>query len=79
MQPLVVADVTRGTGRYNFSLGAVGMIAGIGVTISTIATGFLVEAVGFTIGFTALAAAAALGIAAIWLLMPETVEAAHAD
>ena len=28
MVPLIVADITRGTGRFNSSLGVVGMVAG---------------------------------------------------
>jgi MFS family permease len=55
MQPLVVADCTRQTGRYNVTLGAVGMIAMSGATISTTATGFLAQAFGFTTAFLALA------------------------
>lgn len=77
--PLVVADATKGTGRYNFSLGAVGLVQGLGAMISTTATGFLVQTVGFLVGFVALAAVAAIGIVVIWWFMPETVEAAATD
>ncbi len=72
MTPLVVADVTRRSGRYNFSLGAVGMIAALGSAISTTAVGFVAQTLGFTIGFLALAAVAAAGLAMIWVWMPET-------
>ncbi|HEX5327967.1 MAG TPA: MFS transporter, partial [Acetobacteraceae bacterium] len=73
LTPLIVADLTARTGRYNFSLGAVGMIAGVGATVSTTAIGFLAERLGFTVGFLALAVVAALGLAAAWWQMPETV------
>jgi hypothetical protein len=79
LSPLIVADVTRGTGRYNFSLGAVGMIAGIGATTSTTAIGFVTQSFGFTVGFLALAIVAALGLASVWWMMPETVDAARAE
>jgi len=79
MTPLIVADVTKGTGRYNFSLGAVSMIAGIGATISFTAMGFLAQRLGFPTAFTGLAVVAGLGLGAVWWLMPETVDAARAE
>lgn len=77
LTPLIVADLTRGTARYNFTLGAVGMISGIGATISTTAIGFLAQKLGYTAGFGALAIATGVGLAVVWYLMPETVEAAR--
>ncbi|MEO8812550.1 MAG: MFS transporter [Caulobacteraceae bacterium] len=79
MIPLVVADVTKGTGRYNFSLGAVSMIAGIGATISFTASGYLAQTLGFDTAFVGLAIVAGLGLGAVWWLMPETVDAARAE
>ncbi len=79
MIPLIVADVTKGTGRYNFSLGAVSMIAGIGATISFTASGFLAQMLGFGPAFMGLAIVAGLGLLAVWWLMPETVDAARAE
>ncbi len=77
LNPLIVADLTVGTARYNFSLGAVSMIAGIGATISTTAMGFLAQRLGFAAGFIGLAIVAGFGLAAVVWLMPETVGAAH--
>ncbi|MBN9560131.1 MAG: MFS transporter [Alphaproteobacteria bacterium] len=79
LSPLVVADLTKRTGRYNFSLGAVSMIAGIGATVSTTAMGMLAQSLGFTVGFLGLALVAGIGLAAVWLLMPETVDAAREE
>ena len=79
MTPLVVADVTRKSGRYNFALGAAGMIAGIGATISTTAIGFVAQGLGFTWGFLALAMVAGIGLAVIWLFMPETSHEAQRE
>ncbi len=79
LNPLVVADLTKGTGRYNFSLGAVSMIAGIGATTSYTVMGFLAQILGYTAGFVGLAVVAGLGLAAVWFLMPETVDAARAQ
>ncbi len=79
LSPLIVADLTKRTGRYNFTLGAVSMIAGVGATVSTTAIGMLAQSLGFTAGFIGLAIVAGLGLAAVWLLMPETVGAARED
>ncbi len=77
LTPLVIADCTRGTGRYNVALGAVGMTGGVGATLSTTATGFVAVDFGFTIVFVALAVVAALGVLVLWLLLPETVSSAR--
>lgn len=77
MTPLVVADCTRQSGRYNFSLGFVSMVAMIGATISTTAVGFVAQEWGFLTGFLVLAAVAAAGLATLWLLFPETAQAAR--
>ncbi|HSU07499.1 MAG TPA: MFS transporter [Acetobacteraceae bacterium] len=79
LTPLVVADCTKRTGRYNFSLGAVGMVAGIGATISTTAIGFAAQRFGFTWGFVALAVVAGAGLATLWTFLPETSPAARED
>ena len=79
LTPLVVADCTRGTGRYNVALGAVGMVAGIGATVSTTATGFVAQDLGFVWGFAALAVVAAIGLGLLASFMPETVGRCHED
>lgn len=79
LTPLVVADVTKASGRYNFSLGTVGMISGIGATISTTAMGFLAQMLGFAMGFLGLALTAGIGLAVLWLFMPETVHAVRQE
>lgn len=79
MTPLVVADVTRKSGRFNFSLGAVGMIAGVGAAMSTTIVGFVAQEAGFTIGFLVLAAVSGAGLAMICLFMPETSYEARRD
>jgi hypothetical protein len=40
---LVITDVTAGTGRFNLAQGAVGAMIGIAASVSTLATGFLVQ------------------------------------
>ncbi|HEX2653777.1 MAG TPA: MFS transporter, partial [Xanthobacteraceae bacterium] len=41
MIPLVVADVTRGTGRFNLAQGLVGSAVGIGASLSTTLAGYM--------------------------------------
>ena len=76
LTPLVVADCTKGSGRYNVALGTVGMISGIGATVSTTAIGYLAQVWGFAAGFGALALVAATGLGLL-VLLPETADEAR--
>jgi MFS family permease len=70
--PLVVADIMRGTGRFNLGLGVVGSAIGIGAALSTTLAGYTMDHFGAAAAFCALASLAAGGLASVWLLMPET-------
>jgi predicted MFS family arabinose efflux permease len=72
MIPLMVADLTRGTGRFNLAQGVVGTAAGIGASISPTLGGYLTDHFGSSVAFLGLAAIAAVSLAAVWALMPET-------
>lgn len=72
MVPLMVADITRGTGRFNLAQGIVGTAVGIGASISPTLSGYLTDYFSSSVAFLGLAAIAALGLAGVWLLMPET-------
>jgi MFS family permease len=72
LSPLIIADVTAGSGRYNLAQGAVGMTTGIGAALSTTAIGYLAQWYGFTAGLLVLAAAAAAGFVFIVLLLKES-------
>jgi MFS family permease len=69
---LIVADLTNGTGRFNLAQGFVGMVAGIGATLSTTFFGSVVDKFGSANGFLGIAAAALAAFFLAWLLMPET-------
>ncbi len=58
---LVIADLTRGTGRFNLMQGALATATGIGASASNLMTGFVVKAGGYDTGFLVLAAIAAVG------------------
>jgi predicted MFS family arabinose efflux permease len=72
MVPLIVADITRGTGHFNVGLGIVGTTTGIGASLSTTLAGYTSDHFGSESAFLGLATVAALGLAAVWLLLPET-------
>ncbi|HYZ41331.1 MAG TPA: MFS transporter [Stellaceae bacterium] len=72
MVPLIVADVAFGTGHFNLAQGIVGTAVGIGASLSTVLAGFVSDKFGSNVAFIGLAGIAALGLAMIWLVMPET-------
>ncbi len=72
LAPLVIADLTRGTGRYNVSLGAIATVQGIGASLSNMVAGLIVIKAGYSPAFLALAAVATLAFATFLFAMPET-------
>ena len=72
MVPLMIADIMRGTGRFNLAQGMVGTAMGIGASISPTLSGYLTDAFGSGVAFLGLAGVTAGGLAGVWLLMPET-------
>jgi len=69
---LVIADLTKGTGRFNLTLGAIGMAVGIGASLSQVIAGSIVHHFGSSAGFLFLAAVAAAAFAILNFFMPET-------
>jgi MFS family permease len=72
MTPLVLADLMRGTGRYNVAQGGVMTAQGIGASLSGLAAGVIVDHLGYSPAFLTSAMAAALAFVALALAMPET-------
>jgi MFS family permease len=72
MVPLMIADLTRGTGHFNLGQGIVGTATGVGASLSAILAGYASDHFGSEFAFLGLAAVAAAGLAAVWFLMPET-------
>src|SRR5262249_41845094 len=70
--PLTVADLTRGTGRFNLSQGMIGMMTGLGATLSPTFAGFISDTFGSPFAFLGLAGWAGAGLLAVWLFIPET-------
>ncbi|MGD1208576.1 MFS transporter [Mycobacterium seoulense] len=70
--PLVVQDVTHGSGRFNVSLGAVTAATGIGAAVSNLVAGWIVVAAGYNAAFAFLGALAGAGFFLYLIAMPET-------
>jgi MFS family permease len=70
--PLIVADITRGTARFNLTQGIVGSAGGIGAALSSIAAGFLADTLGMAMAFLGMAAMASCGFILLLSAMPET-------
>lgn len=72
--PVIVKDLTQGTGRFNVSLGALSTVFGLGAALSNSLAGFVVQQAGYNAAFLTLAGVAAVALALLWLAMPETLE-----
>ena len=72
MLPLIVADITFGSGHFNLAQGIVGTATGLGASLSTVLAGYVSDKFGSSIAFMGLAAIAAAGLVVIYLAMPET-------
>ncbi len=77
--PLVVADLTRGTGHFNISQGAIATAAGLGGALSTTAAGLIIVKAGYSAAFLFLAAVAGVGLIGFAIMMPETLQHKQAD
>jgi len=77
MVPLIVADVSFGTGHFNLAQGIVGTATGIGASLSTVFAGYISDRFGSSVAFLTLASIGALGLVLIALLMPETRRSAY--
>jgi MFS family permease len=72
MVPLTIADLTRGTGRFNLGQGIAGTFVGIGASLSATLAGYITDHFGSGSAFFGLALIALAALALVGLLMPET-------
>jgi MFS family permease len=70
--PLIIADVTRGSGHFNFAQGLVGAAVGIGASFSTTLGGFIADTSGAATTFLVLACVGVTGLLFVFALIPET-------
>ncbi len=71
--PVIVKDLTQGTGRFNVSLGALSTAFGLGAALSSSLAGFVVQQAGYNAAFLTLAGVASVALALLALAMPETL------
>ena len=71
---LIIADLTKGTGRFNLAQGAIASAVGIGAFLSNSVGGVVAKRAGIDAAFLLLAAIAAVGLVFFWRMMPETLE-----
>ncbi len=71
MLPLITADLTRGTGRFNLCMGFFGLAVGIGASFSTTLAGFVADR-SVPLGFLMLAAAGLACVLMVWLLFDDS-------
>jgi len=72
LQPLIIADLTGRTGRFNLAQGFVGTVSGLGASLSTTLSGLIAGTFGLTAGFVAITAIGLIALLVVWGLMPET-------
>lgn len=75
---LVIADRTRGTGRFNLAAGALATTVGLGAALSTTVGGRLIHRVGFHDSFWGLACIAVLAFCILLFGVPETLRETEA-
>lgn len=73
--PLIIADVTRGSGHFNFAQGLIGAAVGIGASFSTTLAGFIADTSGAAIAFLLLACVGVMGLVFVFAVVPETRDA----
>jgi MFS family permease len=71
--PLVLADISRGTGHFNFAQGLLACATGIGAAASTAVAGYLATRFGTTAACLGLAAAALAAFLTVLIAMDETM------
>jgi MFS family permease len=72
LMTVVVADLTRKTGWFNLTLGALGVAMSVGASLSTFCTGIMAAAFGARVAALGLAFVGVCGLLLLWARMPET-------
>ncbi len=69
---LIIADLTKGTGRFNLAQGLVGTVSGVGASLSTSLSGLVVEKFGLTAAFLSVTTVGLMAVGILWAFMPDT-------
>ena len=70
--PLIAADVTHRSGRFNFALGTAGLAGALGASLGTTLSGGIAVHAGLPVAFLSLAVAGLGAILVAWAWLPET-------
>jgi MFS family permease len=70
--PVIVSDLTRGSGHFGAAQAGVGTMQGVGGIVSATLAGAIVTTAGYSPAFVTLSAIALVGGVLFWGLMPET-------
>lgn len=76
---IIIADLAKGTGRFNLLQGAIQAALGLGAFLSNFLSGFVVKHLGHNAGFLGLAGIALTGLVFFALFMPETKDQSTAE
>nr|WP_246226480.1 MFS transporter [Pseudomonas atagonensis] len=74
--PVMVKDLTHGTGHFNISLGALTTVFGLGAALSNGLAGWVVQSAGYSAAFLTLAGIAGAAVILLWISVPETLQRA---
>jgi MFS family permease len=73
MASSIIADLTKGSGRFNLTQGAISSAVRTGAFLSNIVGGFVAKHAGVNAALLMLACISLGGLAFFWFLMPETL------
>jgi hypothetical protein len=69
---LVIADLTKGTGRFNLAQSVVGTLSAVGASLSTSMSGLVVNRFGDMAGLVSVTSTGLIAVAILFVFMPET-------
>ncbi|MBV9430944.1 MAG: hypothetical protein JO137_03885 [Hyphomicrobiales bacterium] len=75
----MITDLTTGSGRFNLTVGLVGMLQATAAAISTTMSGFLFAKFGTSIGFLGITGVAVAATLLLWISVPETKPSDYLD
>jgi MFS family permease len=70
--PLIASDIAGRAGRYNLSMGFIGLAMGVGATISTTLAGWIADKLGVSAAYLSLALVGLVAVLLAAWAMPET-------
>ena len=76
MTAVIIADVTKGTGRFNLAQGMFGTVMGVGATLSPTLTGLIVDQFGRSAGFASVSTPPVPELRCVTLFSTSSSEAA---